>query len=67
MNLMLTQPRGLCRHVDLVAGAANHSNSNRPRGHVINTLRRRNEGEVSTLASRKENIEFRQPCKLALA
>jgi hypothetical protein len=57
MNL-LAQRRGFRRHVDLVAGAANRSNSNRPRADVINTLRRRNELEVSTLPSRKENIEF---------
>jgi hypothetical protein len=45
----------------------NRSNSNRPRTDVINTLRRPGKLEVSTLPSREEHIEFRQPCKLALA
>jgi hypothetical protein len=67
MNLILAQPRGFCRHVDLAAGAENRSNSNRRRKDVINTLRRPDEVEVSTLPGREEHIEFRQPCKLALA
>jgi hypothetical protein len=67
MNLVLMQPRGFHRHVDLVAGAANRSNSNPQRKDVINTLRRPDEVEVSTLPGREEHIEFRQPCKLALA
>jgi hypothetical protein len=66
MNL-LAQRRGVRRHVDLVAGAANRSNSNRPRADVINTLRRPAEVDISTLPGREEHIEFRQPCKLALA
>jgi 4-hydroxy-3-methylbut-2-en-1-yl diphosphate reductase len=67
MNLILAQPRGFRRHVDLVAGAANRSNSNQPRADVINTLRGLGEVEVSTLPGREEHIEFRQPSKLALA
>ena len=66
MNL-LAQGRGFRRHVDLAAGAANRSNSNRPRADVINTLRRPDDLEVSTLPGREEHIEFRQPRKLALA
>ena len=66
MNL-LAQRRGFRRHVDLMAGAANRSNSNRPRADVINTLRRPTEVDISTLPGREEHIEFRQPCKLALA
>ena len=66
MNL-LAQRRGFRRHVDLMAGAANRSNSNRPRADVINMLRRLAEVDVSTLPGREEHIEFRQPCKLALA
>ena len=66
MNL-LAQRRGFRRHVDLVAGAANRSNSNRPRADVINTLRCPAEVDISTLPGREEHIEFRQPCKLALA
>jgi hypothetical protein len=67
MNRILAQPRGFRRHADLVAGAANRSNSNRLRADVINTLRRPDEVEVSTLPGREEHIEFRQPRKLALA
>jgi hypothetical protein len=67
MNLILTQPRGFRRHVDLTVGAENRSNSNRLRADVINTLRRREQVDVSTLPGREEHIEFRQPCKLALA
>jgi hypothetical protein len=67
MNLILAQPRGFCRHVDLVAGAANRSNSNRLNTDVINTLRRPDEAAVSTPPGWEEHIEFRQPCKLALA
>jgi hypothetical protein len=67
MNLILAQPRGFRRHVDPAAGAANRSNSNRPRADVINTLRRPDEVEVSTLPGREEHIEFRRSRKLALA
>jgi hypothetical protein len=67
MNLILALPHGFRRHVDPVAGAANRSNSNRLRADVINTLRRPDEVEVSTLPGREEHIEFRQPRKLALA
>jgi hypothetical protein len=67
MNLILAHPHSFRRNVDPVAGAANRSKSNRPRADVINTLRRPDEVEVSTLPSREEHIEFRQPCKLALA
>jgi hypothetical protein len=66
MNL-LTQRRGFRRHVDLLARAANRSNSNRPRADVINTLRRLAQVDVSTLPGRGEHIEFRQTSKLALA
>jgi hypothetical protein len=67
MNLILAQPRGFCRHVDLVAVAENRSNSNRPRADVINTLGRADEAAVSTPPGREEHIEFRQPRKLELA
>jgi hypothetical protein len=67
MSLILAQPRGFCRRVDPMAGAANRSNFNRPHADVINTLRRPDEVEVSTLPCREEHIEFRRPCKLALA
>jgi hypothetical protein len=43
------------------------SNSNRRRTDVINTSRRPGKLEVSTLPGRQGHIEFRQPCKLALA
>jgi hypothetical protein len=61
MNRILAQPRGFRRHADLVAGAANRSNSNRPRVGVINTLRRPDEVEVSTFPGREEHIERRLP------
>ena len=57
MNL-LAQRRGFRRHVDLMAGAANRSNSNRPRADVIKTLRRPAEVDISTLPGREEHIEF---------
>jgi hypothetical protein len=67
MNLILAQPRDFCRPDDPTAGAENRSNFNRPHADVINTLRRPDEVEVSTLPCREEHIEFRRPCKLALA
>jgi hypothetical protein len=67
MNLILAHPHGFRRNVDPVAGAANRSNSNRPRAGVINTLQRPDEVEASTPPGREEHIEFRQPRKLALA
>ena len=61
MKGILAQPRGFCRHVDLAVGAENRSNSNRRRKDVINTLRRPDEVDVSTLPGREEHIERRLP------
>jgi hypothetical protein len=61
MNVILAQPRDFRRHVDLAVGAENHSNSNRRRKDVINTLRRPDEVEVSTFPGREEHIERRLP------
>jgi hypothetical protein len=65
--MMLAQPRGFRRHVDLVAGAENRSNSNRRREGAINTLRRPHEVEVSTFPGREEHIERRLPYEPAPA
>jgi hypothetical protein len=61
MNPILAQAHGFCRHVDLVAGAENRSNSSRRRKDVINILRRTDEVEVSTFPGREEHIERRLP------